>query len=354
MIHRTKRGNCLKFLKEGIMKKLILTILIFTAVLGLLVAGGSGESNKEIIWVWYPNESTPEFAASRAAIIEVAEQALGREIKEQLTTDYAIAIEAMVNENATLSWFGGEGYTQAHEREPAILPLVTNTGSSGTLSDAKYYSMLGTLIENEEDYKIDGEFDLATLKQKKFSFVSNSSTSGFRVPSSVIKEEFGVESEDLLEGGPNMVFAEVMFGGSHQGSFYNVLTGRADIGAFCNSCVKDYIEWETGLFEDPQPGDIIYVKENADAPFDKVPGLRVVLVKTVPVLNAPIVMNTNLLTAEEVAALQAAFTSEEVAKNPLIFAPKDSDTKAFFREGQRFALVEDSWYDPIRVLSGLK
>lgn len=335
------------------MKRALLIIAILAVCVLPVFAGGGQEADADspLVWVWYPNESTPEFADARAAVINVAEEALGREITEQLTTDYAIAIEAIVNENAALSWFGGEGYVQAHAKDAGVLPLVTNTGSSGTLADAKYYSMLGTLLENEDDYKVNGQFDLDSLSQKSFSFVSNSSTSGFRVPSSIISANFNVDAEDLLEGGPNMVFSEVMFGGSHQGSFFNVLSGKADIGAFCNSCVSEYIEWEKGSSEDPMAGDIIRVKDDAVAPFDQVAGTEVVLVATVPVLNAPIVMNTNILSADEVAALQAAFTSDEVAANTSIFAPRDSNSKGFFRQGQRFALVDDSWYDPIRALA---
>lgn len=338
------------------MKKAVLLVMLLASAAMVFAGGGqegsAAQSKDPLVWVWYPNESTPEFAEARSAIIELAEKATGREITEQLTTDYAIAIEALVNENAAFSWFGGEGYTQAHEREPAILPLVVNTDSSGSLDNAKYYSMLGTLKENADQYKVNGAFDLETLRQKRFSFVSNSSTSGFRVPSSVISQHFNVESEELLEGGRNKVFAEVMFGGSHQGSFYNVLTGKADIGAFCNVCVDTYIEFVNGEFSDPAPGDLIRVIENADPPFDKVPGKEVVLVATVPVLNAPIVMNTNLLTDEEVQSLKDTFTSEETMGNEKIFGPEGSS--AFFEKGERFALVEDEWYDPIRVLSGLK
>ncbi len=354
-----------KFFSGGIeMKKALLVLLMGIMVLAMVWAGGKQESAAEeetkeqakekLVWVWYPNESTPEYAESRSAVIDVAEKALGREIEEQLTTDYAIAIEALVNENAAFSWFGGEGYTQAHERESAVLPLVTNTGKSGTLADAKYYSMLGTLSENADQYKINGEFNLDTLEQKKFSFVSNSSTSGFRVPSSIISANFDVEAEELLEGGPDMVFSNVMFGGSHQGSFLNVLTQKADIGAFCNSCIDDYIDWVSGEYSDPAPGDVIKVKENADAPFNQHPGTEVTLVATVPVLNAPIVMNTKLLTDEEIRNLKAAFTSDETANNELIFAPDNAETIAFFDKGERFAEVEDEWYDPIRKLSGLK
>jgi phosphonate transport system substrate-binding protein len=327
------------------MKKILLVLIALLMVMPVF-AGGQQEQ-EPVVWVWYPNESTPEFADARAAIIEVAEGALGVEIEEQLTTDYSIAIEALVNDNATFSWFGGEGYVQAHARNSEVLPLVTNSGSSGTLDDAKYYSMLGTLAENEEMFKVDGEFDLDTLEQKRFSFVSNSSTSGFRVPSSVISQHFNVEAEELLEGGEDFVFAEVMFGGSHQGSFFNVLDGRADAGAFCNSCVSAYVEWVTGTLADPVPGDIIRVLDDAEAPFDTMAGKEVVFIETVPVLNAPLVVNTGLLTDEQLDAVIAAFTSEETANNTRIFGDE-----GFFREGQQFLVVEDSWYDPIRRLAG--
>lgn len=337
------------------MKKMLLLLIAIGFAVVPVFAGGNQEeaeatSSVPLVWVWYPNESTPEFADARSAIIAVVEDTLGREVEEQLTTDYAIAIEALVNENAAFSWFGGEGYTQAHAREEGVLPLVTASPTT-SLDDAKYYSMLGTLRENDSMFKVNGEYNLDTLEQKRFSFVSNSSTSGFRVPSSVISDHFGVDSEELLEGGPGMVFSEVMFGGSHQGSFFNVLTGQADLGAFCNVCVDSYVEWVDGELNDPLPGDVIRVLEDADAPFDQVPGVEVVLIETVPVLNAPIVMNTNLLTDEEVAALRAAFTSEEIMANEDIFGPEGSS--AFFETGERFLLVDDKWYDPIRRLSGL-
>lgn len=340
------------------MKKTLFLLIAIAFAIVPVFAGGNNEkaemedtaSSEPLVWVWYPNESTPEFADARSAIIAIVEETLGREVEEQLTTDYAIAIEALINENAAFSWFGGEGYVQAHAREAGVLPLVT-ASTTDSLDDAKYYSMLGTLRENENMFKVNGEFNLDTLEQKTFSFVSNSSTSGFRVPSSVISEHFSVDSEELLEGGPGMVFSEVMFGGSHQGSFYNVLAGQADLGAFCNVCIDSYIDWVDGELNDPLPGDIIRVKEGADAPFDQIPGIEVVLIDTVPVLNAPIVMNTNLLTDAEVQALKDAFTSEATMNNKDIFGPEGSS--AFFEEGERFLLVEDRWYDPIRRLSGM-
>ncbi len=339
------------------MKKTLVLLCASIALLTPLAAMGAKDGDSAaamgpLVWVWYPNESTPEFAPARSAIIEIASKALGREIKEQTTTDYNIAIEAVANNNAAFSWFGGEGYVQAHAKNPKVLPLVTNSPGE-TLDNAKYYSMIAVLPENAPQYMVNGKYSLEALRGKKFSFVSNSSTSGFRVPSTVIAAHFKVKAEDLLEGGSDKVFSQVMFGNSHQGSYFNLLSGKADAAVFCNECVYNYSDWDKANYVDPDPGEIVVVKQKADAPFDTVPGMEVVLIATVPVLNAPIIMNTALISAEEVAKLQAVFTSDEVRNDARIFAPKDSTMKSFFRAGQRFLVVEDAWYDPIRKLSGM-
>jgi phosphonate transport system substrate-binding protein len=314
------------------------------------LALAAGALAQPIVFVWYPNESTPEFAPARAAIMEVVASTLGRPVREQLTTDYAIAIEAIANENAALSWFGAEGYIQANARERAVQPLVVNTTASGSLDDAKYYAMLGVMADRADEFKVDGAFSLDKIRQTRFSFVSNSSASGFRVPGAAIATHFGVDAEDLLLGGPRDVFAEVSFGGSHQGAFYNVLTDKADVAAFCNACVAPYVDFVTGAEDDPVAGDLIRVKAGAAAPFDQVPGLEVVFIATYPVLNAPLVVNTNLLDAAAVEALRVAFTSDAVRTNPAIFGPAGSSS--FFREGNQFVRVEDAWFDPIRRLAG--
>ncbi len=81
------------------MKKILVLLVTSIAVLSPLAAMGAKDGDASaaakgpLVWVWYPNESTPEFAPARSAIIELAAKTLGREIKEQTTTDYNIAIE---------------------------------------------------------------------------------------------------------------------------------------------------------------------------------------------------------------------------------------------------------------------
>ena len=51
----------------------------------------------------------------------------------------------------------------------------------------------------------------------------------------------------LIEGGP--FFSEVYFGGSHQGSAINLLSGNADVAAFCDIEVQPYVEMKSGGHE---------------------------------------------------------------------------------------------------------
>ena len=146
-----------------------------------------------------------------------------------------------------------------------------------------------------------------------------------------------------------------MFGGSHQGSMFNVLSGKAEVAVFCNECVRIYTDWASeGAYLDPNAGDIVKIKVGADAPFDQFPGKEMAFITTVPVLNAPIVMNTSLLTEDEIDKVRTVLTSDAVTNNQILFPPKGSSVKSMFAAGNRFLPVEDQWYDPIRVLSGLK
>ena len=133
--------------------------------------------------VWYPNESGEDMKASRDEIGRLISEATGKKVEHQLTTDYAIAIETLVNNNADLAFMGAQGYIEAKNRNDAVQTIAVKSGKSGTLDDAKYYSWLAVNVDEQDKYKENGEFSLDTIANTKFSFVSNSSTSGFKVPS---------------------------------------------------------------------------------------------------------------------------------------------------------------------------
>jgi phosphonate transport system substrate-binding protein len=185
------------------------------------------------------------------------------------------------------------------------------------------------------------------------SFVSNSSTSGFRVPSSGIIDFFSrtaewanIDEDDILGLSRNAFFGEVLFGGSHQGSLFNLIDGRADIAAVCDTCVDAYVEVASGSAN--SVGAVYRIQDGAAAPFDTTGGSEFVLIGVVPVLNGPIVYNPQNLSDAEVRAIRDILISDETANNPLIFG--DGGSFAFYtkNENNRFVVAENSWYDPLR------
>lgn len=337
---------------------LVLLFAVLSACSDGSAEGGDGEVEVDdvIDIVWYPNESGNDLKGARDEIGAVIAEATGKEVEHHLTTDYAIAIETLVNNNADLAFMGAVGYIEAKNGNDAVEPVAVPTGPSGTLDDAIYHSWLAVNVEEQDNFKVDGEFSLDTIVDKPFSFVSNSSTSGFVVPSSSIIDYFSQQEEyadltqeDLMEGGP--FFSQVLFGGSHQGSAVNLLNNSVEVAAFCDTCVENYVEVAEG--EANTPGSVYRVKDDAAEPFNTVAGEEFVLMSVTPVLNAPFAANTDVLGQEDFEIIQELFASDEVANNENIFVPEDSEESGlFYKTGdERFVPVEDEWFNPIRELS---
>ena len=356
-------------------KKILSLLLAGTMTLGMLTACGStataetkaaqpaattakaGETKQyadTITLVWYPNESADDFTESREEVGRLIEQATGKKVEQKLTTDYAIAIEAISSGTAQIGCvFGAEGYIQAEKANDAVKPLFVHSGSSGTLTDAVYYAFFGVKEENAQQYVDGAGYAIDNIAGKKMSFVSNSSTSGFKVPTNSIITHFADQNltvDDLMEGGSKAFFSEVLFGGSHQGSLYNLLTDKCDVAAFCDKEVVSYVELISG--EDKAEGAVYAVKEGADAPFDTLAGAAYTVIDSTPVMNGPFVYNSETLSPEDAAAIQALFTSEEVKNNPIMFYDADAQVKGLFKKSGdiQFLTVDADWYNPIREM----
>ena len=133
-----------------------------------------------------------------------------------------------------------------------------------------------------------------------------------------------------MEGGP--LFSQVLFGNSHQGSAVNLLTGNADVAAFCDTCVKEYVEIAEG--EENTVGAVYRVKDDAAEPFNTVTGKEFTLMSATPVLNEPFVVNMDTIGQEDFDKIQELLTSDEFANNEKIFAPKDSGQTALFSKNR--------------------
>lgn len=337
-------------------KRIVMALMAVVVAAGaLLFATGcssqSKQSSNPITMVWLPDNSSADLTSSREAIGNVIKQATGRDVELMTTTDYNVAIEAISSGSAQMALLGAEGYVQANAKNGAVQAAFTNSDENGTLDGACYYSRICVPADQAANYQSGDGYSLDNLKGKKFSFVSATSTSGFKIPSSSIMKKCGVaSSDDLLQDGT--FFSKTMFGDSHQGSAVNLLSGQADAAAFDDVDTDMYFDLVSGSAN--TPGAVYKVKDDASAPFDSVRGKEFAIIGVTPVLNAPVCYNTDKLSSDEQQKITDAFCSEETANNKEIFAdPNDENAKAIFEKDSDktcFVKCDDAWYNPIREL----
>lgn len=337
-------------------KRIVMALMAVVVAAGaLLFATGCSSQSKQssdpITMVWLPDNSSADLTSSREAIGNVIKQATGRDVELMTTTDYNVAIEAISSGSAQMALLGAEGYVQANAKNGAVQAAFTNSDENGTLDGACYYSRICVPADQAANYQSGDGYSLDNLKGKKFSFVSATSTSGFKIPSSSIMKKCGVaSSDDLLQDGT--FFSKTMFGDSHQGSAVNLLSGQADAAAFDDVDTDMYFDLVSGSAN--TPGAVYKVKDDASAPFDSVRGKEFAIIGVTPVLNAPVCYNTDKLSSDEQQKITDAFCSEETANNKEIFAdPNDENAKAIFEKDSDktcFVKCDDAWYNPIREL----
>ncbi len=304
--------------------------------------------------VWYPNESASDYDSARKHFEDLVAQATNKKVIEKLTTDYNIAIEALASGQAQIgAVMGALGFVQAQQKNPDVLPLLVNSDADGKLDNAVYYSWIAVNKDDADQYKSGDTYSIDNIKGKKFSFVSNSSTSGFLFPTTSIIAHFSSDNltqDDLVEGGSDKFFSEVLFGGSHQGSAINLLTGKADAAAFCDAELRTYASPVSG--DNKTVGSAWQINADASAPFDTVAGKEYVILQALPVENGPTAYNSDTLSPDDVKAIQDLFTSDTVTNDSQMFVPDGSDAKGFYKkaESKCFIAVDNSWYDPIREM----
>lgn len=313
--------------------------------------GGSTAAEK-ITMVWLPDNSAADLTSSRTAIGDAIKTASGREIELMTTTDYNVAIEAIASGSAQMALLGAEGYVQANKKNNKVQAAFTNSDEDGKLDGACYYSRICVATENADQYKSGSAYSIDNIKGKSFSFVTATSTSGFKVPSSAIVSQFSLDSSDqLLESGA--FFSEVLFGNSHAGSAVNLLSGDAEVAAFDDVDVDMYLDLVSG--EANSIGTVYKAKDDAEAPFDTVRGKQFTIIAITPVLNAPVCFNEEAIDEETRKKIVEHFCSSVVADNKEIFVDPDDETAKgiFEKESEKSCFVEvtDDWYEPIRKLS---
>ncbi|AFY39228.1 phosphonate ABC transporter, periplasmic phosphonate-binding protein [[Leptolyngbya] sp. PCC 7376] len=210
-------------------------------------------------------------------------------------SSYEDAVEKIVNGSVDVAYLGPFTYIKAKEQNPSIEPIAApidqNTGRPWYTS-----VIIGTIdIQSLEE-----------IKGRHFSFVSDSSTSGFLVPSYEFKT-LGID--------PETDFASVRYGGAHDKNLQLLLDAEVEAIAVDRNTYGHALEAEQ---LNPEKFHLIWESD--------------------PITNSPIVVS-GAVPEEVKLALQRAF----------IDAPSGLVTVGV-AETEGYTIVEDSDYGLIRKL----
>ena len=157
-----------------------------------------------------PEEAASEQIRKFGPLVKYLERTLGTRVEFVPVSDYPAAVEALVNKQIDLVWFGGFTFVQAKLRSGnKVIPLAQRE------EDAQFRSVFIT-------QKGSGITKLTDLKGKQVSFGSASSTSGHLMPRSFLLQA-GVE--------PERDFRRVAYSGAHDATIASVVSGRVDAAA---------------------------------------------------------------------------------------------------------------------------
>jgi phosphonate transport system substrate-binding protein len=179
-------------------------------VAGLALVGAAAHAQAVLRVTAIPDESPTELARKFAPLGQYLEARLGMKVEWTPVTDYAAAVETLVNKKVDLAWFGGFTFVQANVRSGGkIVPLVQRE------EDEKFRSVFITDARS-------GIAKLEDLKGKTLSFGSQSSTSGHLMPRSFLL---------AAKLNPDADLKRVAFSGAHDATIAAVASGKVDAGA---------------------------------------------------------------------------------------------------------------------------
>ncbi|MDZ7651718.1 MAG: putative selenate ABC transporter substrate-binding protein [Burkholderiaceae bacterium] len=194
-----------------------LATVAFAAVAGLSTANAQTPLKVTTI----PEEAATEQMRKFGPLVKYLERTLGTKVEFTPVNDYPAAVEALVNKQVDLVWFGGFTHVQAQIRSGGkIIPIAQRE------EDTQFRSVFITQTDS-------GIKQLSDLKGKQVSFGSQSSTSGHLMPRSF-----------LLQAGidPDKDFKRVAYSGAHDATIASVVSGRVDAAALDITVWRKFVD----------------------------------------------------------------------------------------------------------------
>lgn len=185
-------------------------ILLSATLLTVPFFSSLGHAQQTLRVTTIPEEAATEQMRKFGPLTKYLERTTGMKVSFVPVNDYPAAVEALVNKQVDLVWFGGFTYVQAQIRSGGkVVPIAQRE------EDTKFRSVFIA-------QKNSGITQLSDLKGKQVSFGSQSSTSGHLMPRSF-----------LLDAGinPDRDFKRVAYSGAHDATIASVVSGRVDAAA---------------------------------------------------------------------------------------------------------------------------
>ena len=195
----------------------------FTAALVCALAGAVASVQAQTVLrvTTIPEEAATEQVRKFGPIVRYLERTLGMKVEFIPVNDYPAAVEALVNRQIELVWFGGFTHVQAQIRSGGrVIPIAQRE------EDAQFRSVFIAQTGS-------GIRSLGDLKGRQVSFGSQSSTSGHLMPRSFLLQA-GVE--------PERDFKRIAYSGAHDATIASVVSGRVDAAALDITVWRRFVE----------------------------------------------------------------------------------------------------------------
>ncbi|MGQ0512478.1 MAG: putative selenate ABC transporter substrate-binding protein [Betaproteobacteria bacterium] len=168
-----------------------------------------------------PEEAATEQVRKFGPLTKYLERTLGLKVEFTPVNDYPAAVEALVNKQVDVVWFGGFTHVQAQLRSGGkIVPIAQRE------EDTNFRSVFITLASS-------GIKSLTDLKGKQVSFGSQSSTSGHLMPRSFLLQ---------AKIDPEKDFRRVAYSGAHDATIASVVSGRVDAAALDITVWRKFVD----------------------------------------------------------------------------------------------------------------
>ena len=223
-----------------------LLLIAVTALVSNACSGTEARETAILRFTAIPDQTSTELAEKLQPFSEYLSRELGVVVEYVPARDYQASVEMFKNGDILLSWFGGLTGVQARQAVPEARAIAQGE------EDPQYYSYF--VAHQDTGLKFSQEFPSA-IAELRFTFGSESSTSGRLMPEYFISENSGQSPQEFFIhpvgfSGSHDKTAELVESGQYQAGVinYKVYDRRVEKGQTNPDVCR--VIWKTPLFSD--------------------------------------------------------------------------------------------------------